>query len=360
MNHRSCRKTPKEQPHSLAKYCRTEGISQGALFEVRQEGGRVEDAFAVVRAALGHEGLRCSRCLCDAVWRWVVAGGKARGTVQRYVSGMAQWIAYSDRRTLGRQLATRSRAVQEWVAALQDEDLSARTVRSRLQYVSGWYSWLCGRRLLVVSPIDRYVSAMVHVDEGWVRKADGRRQALYPEEAQKVAAWALQEATPEQGLGVLLQMVAGLRANEVCQAQRSGLRERDGVWTLTIRGKGGKHRTVRLEPVVVAAWQRLERARRLRGTRGYLVPRRRGGCYDPHDLWRWSKLAAGVVGRQEDISSHDLRRTAISLKRHAGASDEECQLFAGHADRTTTSRCYTVYKQEQFTPTGIEVPGATR
>jgi DNA-binding XRE family transcriptional regulator len=143
---------------------------------------------------------------------------------------------------------------------------------------------------------------------------------------------------------VLLQLVGGLRAAEVCGLEWKHVTTRDGVTSLTVRGKGRKTRRVVAEPVLVEA---LERAQRVHTGQQVLANA------TPLRVWKWAKEAAAVVGRRAEISSHDLRRSNASLLRRNGADLEQIRTHLGHANVATTTLAYPVYGGEMTATTGL-------
>lgn len=289
--------------------------------------------------------------LIDAVARWMVVSCGSRSAVDIYSRAVAWWVQSSRRRSLAGQLAAGSGSVLDAVSMLQSEGRADRTIRLWLAVVGSWYGWLEEHRLVNRSPVTRRVRRTVRVDQAAVRKGDGMRQALTKDEAQRVATWATSEADPAVGFAVLAQMVGGLRSCEVCRLRIDQITTLDGVTSMVVKGKGRKTRRVVLEPVVAAAWQRYLQVRPHRP--GPALMSRGGKAYTTVSVQNWAKEAAKVVGRQKDISSHDLRKTAATLLMDAGASLEEVQKHLGHSSPVLTAACYVTRRRQMGVTTGV-------
>jgi integrase/recombinase XerD len=300
-------------------------------------------------AALG-----CELYLRDAIYRWLLTTCRSPDSWSSYATRMWRWITETGRRSLSAQTDTSARVVADWLYALEAEGRALRTIVTYRETMRSWFTWLFERDLIRRSPVTRDVRRLHRIDRGAVRKANGRRQVLSSAEAARVAAWALREASPEAGLSVLLQLTAGLRSLEVARLERCHLVDRDGLVTLTVTGKGTKTRSVRMEPIAVQAWRRYLGARRRQGDRGPLLVAPGGGHYTRRQVQRWAKEAADVVGRQVEISSHDLRKTAATRLLNNGADLKQVQDLLGHASSDTTLDCYVVDRLPMTVTTGIE------
>lgn len=299
---------------------------------------------------------RTEPILRHAAYRWLVSSCRSRDSMMAYAGRLQVWIAATGKRSFSMQVNTSADDVSSFLFALEAEGKAPRTIVHHRDVLRSWFHWLYDRDYIHRTPITRDLLRSWRVDHQAVRKANGRRQSLSLAEAQKVARWCLTTATPEAGLSVLLQMVGGLRSDEVARLERRHLVEREDIVTLTVVGKGNKSRQIVLEQPVVAAWHRYLRRRRRQGERGPLLVRPGGGHYDRRAVQRWAKQAAAVAGRPVDISSHDLRKTAITLLVEAGADLASARDVAGHSDLRLTERCYVTRKPALDVVTGV---GAT-
>jgi site-specific recombinase XerD len=331
------------------------------------EGG--EDRRSQVAATVWHlfgprhadqpKALACEPYLRDALYRWLLTTCRTPAAWGTYAARMWRWVAASGRRSLSNQTETTARAMSDFLYDLERGGLSPRSVVSHRDALRSWFAWLFDRDLIRRTPVTRDLVRGFRVDHAQVLKADGTRQAFTPDEAQRVADWCLSIAAPEAGVSILLQLTAGLRSAEVAELERRHLVERevDGAafWTLTVPGKGKKQRKVALEPIVVEAVRRYFARRRLTGDRGPLLINRGGGKLSPRQVQRFAKDAAKAVGREDIISSHDLRKTAATLLRKRGAELWQVKDLLGHSSIVLTERCYVTDKPPMNATTGIEI-----
>ncbi len=312
------------------------------------------------RTAATPAALACDSLLTDALFRWLVLSCRTPDSWSTYAARMWRWVATSDRRSLTAQADAGPTAVTDFLFVLEAADLSPRSIVSHRDVLRSWYGWLFDRDLVRRNPINKAVVRAFRIDHERVEKADGSRQALTLPEANAIAAWALGTATSEQGLAVLLQTSAGLRSEEVAALERRHLTqsviEGVSVTTLNVPGKGKKTRKITLETVVEIAWCRYVKERRRQGTRGPLLVAPGGGHYNRRTIQRWAKMAAAVVGRALDISSQDLRRSALTLLIENGGTLKDAKDQGGHANLETTVRSYVIRNRVRTARTGITAP----
>ena len=353
---------PRSSADHVRAYVRKEG-QPTALKTAMQAGerDRRHQVAAVVvhlfakRGPTAPAALACEPLLQDALLRWILGSCRTADSWQTYATRMWRWISHSGRRSLTAQLDANPAAVSGFLFAMEAAGAAPRTIVNHRDVVRSWYAWLFDRDLVRRSPISRDLVRAFRVDQGRVEKADGSRQVFTLTESQRISDWCLSEAGPEAGLSVLLQLTAGLRSEEVAALERRHLVEVDGVVTLTVPGKGQKLRKVELEPVAVEAWRRYVWLRRRAGVRGALLVAPGGGHYQRRSIQRWAKRAAAVVGRESEISSHDLRATAATLLRESGADARDVQRHLGHASIETTERCYVRRRSPLRASTGLAV-----
>jgi len=349
---------PREAQKAARLYRSREALRDADIW--RQNAERKGSAALVFSTVYRRLGADCSRYLCDATYRWLLSSIRCPSGLPSYTQ---RWLAFclgTDSWTLHRVLATTDKDIEAWLYSLEARRLAPRTINAHLQIARSFFAWAEDRGLVATSPIRRRFARRWRVDAKRIRKADGSRQALTFTEAQRVVTWALTEAQPVAGLSVLLQAVAGLRSAEVAALRMVDLTctelDGDNVWAVNVSGKGNRSRKVPLEPVVISAWHRYQKAYRRTGTRGALLRPAGGGSYSAASVQRWAKLAAGIVGRTEQISSHDLRATAATLLVEAGAALDEVQDLLGHSGIETTKRLYVRRGRRLTAATGLEAP----
>jgi integrase len=337
--------------------------SQGQLLEVEKVilGTRITDRRVKTLVLMNFfffkknqkRKLKCDKYLFDAIFKWIISRCKSLKSIESYLRTFRRWWEKEKFQNLSDLTKFSSKRITDFLFALEADGKSQRYVKHHMDVVRSLFGWLYEGGIIRKSPINRSLPRTFKVDNNFVTKTGGMRQALTLEEAKKVTAWALEVAQPHVGLAVLLQMISGLRSCEVANIENEHIVEREGVFHLTIKGKGGKTRSIKLEDHVVKAINRHQETRKPTRTGRFLLTPMGGGQYDPQTIQRFAKEAAKHIGREKEISSHDLRRTAITLLHENGASIFQLKEFAGHSNPSTTFACYTTRRPEMTATTGI-------
>lgn len=249
------------------------------------------------------------------------------------------WLEKTGRRD---QLGQLTR--EDILAYKRDLDASghaATTVSSYLSVVRQLYSWLESRR---ISPnIARGV-------RGARRPRGFRRDCLTPEQIRQ----ALQSLDGGQKTGLrdyaILNLLArtGLRTIELARASIGDLRQESGQAVLWIQGKGRDSKDdfvlimpETLQPIRLYLWIRQEEA-------GQALPddaplfsshsdRNAGQPLTTRSISRIVKTALRRIGLDHHrLTAHSLRHSAISMAIRGGASIQQAQAMARHADPKTT------------------------
>jgi integrase/recombinase XerD len=150
---------------------------------------------------------------------------------------------------------------------------------------------------------------------------------------------------------MLVMLRLGLRVSEACSLRASSVHWSHGRWTVRLKVKGGRERTLPLPQEVRQSFDeylRLDRGRREAlhsgGPEAYL--------FQPAVNYRTlefskplsTRMAWNIVQRWTDygrlgrISPHDLRRTAITRALDQGLSYRQVQMMSGHKDPKTVMR----------------------
>ena len=150
---------------------------------------------------------------------------------------------------------------------------------------------------------------------------------------------------------MLVMLRLGLRVSEACSLKASSIHWSHGRWTVRLKVKGGRERTLPLPQEVrqaVEEYLRLDRQRREAlhsgGPEAYL--------FQPAVNYRTlefskplsTRMAWNIVQRWADygrlgrISPHDLRRTAITRALDQGLTYRQVQMMSGHKDPKTVMR----------------------
>lgn len=147
----------------------------------------------------------------------------------------------------------------------------------------------------------------------------------------------LQAATrhsPKARAIVLLALTTGLRVSELAAASWADVyHDPSGRVGLTVLGKGGKRRSVKLRPDVVEALH----AARI-GDSEALLANRRGEHISARYIRRLVRILAVKGGIRKPISPHWLRHTAATLALSAGAPLLQVKEDLGHGSLATTQR----------------------
>ncbi len=355
------KKRPACTAETAQLYCRKERLAEHEVWAANAHQDRRGLIWTAVDRALGtwkpcprtRCPLFCDRYLCDAAYRWLCNACQSPDSWTSYIKTLRDWTAFSERRILHQQCQATTRDVQDYLYRLEFEGKAPRTIKHARDVLRGWYGYLTEIGLMERPPFNKDIQRTWKVADETLAIQGGHRNALTADEAAKVGKWAATVAEPVVGLSVLLQVTAGLRSAEVAQLERKNLREQDGVWSLTVLGKGRRVRTIVLEAITVRAWVRYATERRLQGNRGALLSPPGGGHYSRHSIQRWARDAARVVHREGQISSHCLRRTAASLLLDNGARLDQVSGLLGHKSLDMTSRCYVVRYRPMETTTGI-------
>jgi integrase/recombinase XerC len=161
---------------------------------------------------------------------------------------------------------------------------------------------------------------------------------------------------PERDLVVLaLALCAGLRLSELLALRMGSLVGRPGERRVEVAGKGGRPRTVPVEPELDAVVERYVQSRRMRFGRAVpasalLVdrrgePLRRGGLqYLVESCYR----RAGIADRvPRGAQLHALRHTFATRLAEDGANASEIMRLLGHASLTTSQNYIEVTAAQQ-------------
>ena len=233
------------------------------------------------------------------------------------------------------------------IIAWRDELLSKfkpATVAQKLSIIRSFYTYLNLAGYCDRNPADpRLVSPPLAEDES-------RARALSAKEVNYLLAGPDQN-TPAgaRDFAILLCLLRlGMRRAELCRLKKSDIGQQKGKWTLRIKVKGGRERTI---PLPADLKQAIDHYLQLDGERRSLVHsdgddafifqpliNNRTGLFarplDPSMVYRivrrWAEY--GGIGRSKP---HDMRHTAVTTALDLGASYREVQAMTGHKDPKT-------------------------
>lgn len=249
-----------------------------------------------------------------------------------YRNALRRWTAWLAE--TGRTLAVSRADVLAYRDQLQATS-SAATVNAYLVAVRGLYSWLESERLYP------NVARDVH---GLKKKAAAGHDALTLDQARELLAdGAATVAELRDAAMISLMLRRGLRTVEIVRADVGDIRQIDGEGVLYVQGKG---HTAKDDFVVLGAAV-LEKIYAYLAARGRVddgAPlfaatgnRNAGGRMTTRSVSRIVKAAYerhGIVNPR--ITAHSLRHTAVTLSLKGGATVQEAQAMARHANIQTT------------------------
>lgn len=237
---------------------------------------------------------------------WLSAGGAARGTVdlRRYQlgrvaaahHGISPWAITPD-------------DLARWLAGRGWDRETLRSMRSALRSFYGW-AHASGRIDNDPARLLRRVPATV-----------GRPR---PARDDTIEA-ALAGAPTRVRHMILLGSCYGLRRCEIAAVNRRDLQVDGAHWSLLVRGKGGKLRTLPLMPDMAAIIRDCD------DPAGWLFPNGFGSHLTPHHLGRLVKRALGP-----DATCHMLRHRFGTAAYRAHRDIRAVQILLGHASPVTT------------------------
>lgn len=273
-------------------------------------------------------------CSTADIWTAFLAElDAAERTRDTYRKALRQYAAWLDARDMDALNVTREHIVayKADVAATR----SAKTANCYLTAVRRFYAWTESRRI--------YPNVAGGI-KGAKTSRHNAREALTP--AQAAALLDVRHAGLE-GLrdAAMLELMTmrGLRTIEVARANVEDLKRRGDKYVLYVQGKGyaDKGDFVMLsDSIYRRIWLYLFE-------RGEVAPnaplfaahgnRNKGGRMTTRSISRIAKrdlAAAGVTGAK--YTAHSLRHTAVTFALMGGASVQEAQQMARHADISTT------------------------
>ena len=270
----------------------------------------------------------------DALREFLAALQTERGasphTLAAYRRDLAGFTAFLQRR--GRPVgAARLGDLSEYLAALRQRGLSARSAARHLSAVRGLYRFLLAAGEIQRDPTEHLESP---------RPPRKLPRTLSVEDA--AALVESPDLSAPEGLRdrAMLELLyaSGLRASECLTLRLEDLNIGAGYVTAT--GKGNRQRLV---PVGTQALQWVERYAVTsrptlvkRGDPGALFVNRYGKRLSRQALWVMIKRAGKRAGLRSTVSPHTLRHSFASHLLERGADLRSVQAMLGHADIATT------------------------
>lgn len=219
-------------------------------------------------------------------------------------------------------LNCRRQPVDLWMRHLEAAGLAAATRSRKLAVIRSFYYWCIDEEFVAANPASRVKRP----------PEEHRPQPAYSRTQMARLLEAAEAAGGYDHALVMLLFVNGLRVSEACGADVADLGEDRWHRTLTIRGKGAKVETIPLPPPVVMALHTALDGREV----GPLLLNRYGSRANRNSAVRTLTRLAKAAGIPR-VPPHALRRTGIQLQIDDRTSLRDVQLWARHADPSTTA-----------------------
>jgi integrase/recombinase XerD len=241
-------------------------------------------------------------------------------------------------------------AVVAWKRRMEGDGAKPRTVRRRLAALSSLFSHLVDQHVVHANPVRE-------IRRPRVNRKQGTTAAFSPAQARKLLdapdAETLQGLRDRAILSIGLQV--GPRRSEIAGLNVKDFHMNAGYPSLHFIRKGGEDHSLAVHP------QAAERIRTYLDAAGH-GDDRDGPLFRPlRKSWRVETLRrhldpdlidrivrkyARRIGLKQGFSAHSMRATFITRALDNGASLEEVQRAAGHADATTTK----LYDRRGYNP----------
>ena len=153
---------------------------------------------------------------------------------------------------------------------------------------------------------------------------------------EETVARLIDSASPGRNRLILkLLYVSGVRVSELCRLTWSDAQPRQESGQITVWGKGGRTRAIRLKPKV---WEELLTFRGTAAPAAPIFPSRKGGALDASQVRRIVYSAARHAGLTQKVSPHWMRHAHASHALDRNAPIHLVQATLGHASVSTTGR----------------------
>ena len=280
----------------------------------------------------------------EAIW---LAGHLSASTRRAYRLDVAGFMAFAQATTTDELRSIGRPVVIAWRHALEQQGLKPTTINRKLAALSSLFGHLVRQQVLRENPCRE-------VQRPRTNKRQGKTPAFSPAQARLI----LDAPADDTILGLRDRAIlsvgfqAGPRRSSLVRLRVRDLGEDSGYATLRFRWKGGHDHTVALHPTValrVRAY--LDRSGHGEDLDGPLFrPVLRGVSVRRHlDDRTIDKIVRGYARRLKirgHHSAHSMRATFITTALQNGASLEDVQAAAGHADPATTK----LYDRRGYNP----------
>jgi site-specific recombinase XerD len=276
----------------------------------------------------------------ESVW---LESRKSARTRRAYRTDVAHFMRTFDIRTPEALRRIDHRAVMAWERLMREEEgKEATTVRRRLAALSSLFAHLVKFGVVEVNPVRDVERPAVNRREG-MTLAFSQKQARRILDAPKEDT--LQGLRDRAILSVGLQV--GFRRAEIASLKVGDFHMNRGYDSLKVVRKGGKKGSLAIHPQTTQRIRDyLEKAEHIEDLEGPLFRPVRGNQraqetrrhLHPDEVDRILRKYARKIGLDRGYSAHSMRATFITTALDNGASLEDVQRAAGHADPSTTKR----------------------
>jgi len=284
----------------------------------------------------------------EAVW---LESRKSARTRRAYRTDVAHFMRTFNIRSAEELRKVDHRAVMAWERLLREEEgKEATTVRRRLSALSSLFTHLVKFGVVDKNPVREVERPTVNRREGMTlafSQAQARKMLDAPPDA------TIRGLRDRAILSVGLQV--GLRRAEIARLKVSDFHLNRGFVSLKVVRKGGKkgslaihpHTAQRIRDYLAKAGNENDKGAPLflpvRGNQRSTDERRH---LHPDEINRIVRKYAKRVGLERGYSAHSMRATFITTALDNGASLEDVQRAAGHADPATTK----LYDKRGYSP----------
>ncbi|WP_040284135.1 tyrosine recombinase XerC [Tessaracoccus massiliensis] len=268
--------------------------------------------------------------------------GLSAHTVRAYSTDLRELAIFADVEP-GRITVSRLRS---WLGAMGDDGAAASTVQRRVACVRGFFAWAAREGVVETDPAVRLKAPKRQRRLPKVLAAGAVSETLAAAEGRAAEA---DDPIALRDLALIeLLYSSGLRVSELCSLTLLDIdRDRRSV---SVLGKGGKHRTV---PLGLPALRAIDAWLGVRGQVSTpLSPETvflgaRGGALDPRVARRVVHAATAAAGPGAEIGPHGLRHAMATHLLEGGADLRSVQEMLGHASVATT-QIYTHVTSERL------------
>jgi integrase/recombinase XerD len=284
----------------------------------------------------------------EEVW---LASRKSARTRRAYRTDVAHFVRTFNITSADELRKVDHRAVMAWERMMREEEgKEATTVRRRLAALSSLFTHLVKFGVVDQNPVRE-------VERPAVNRREGMTLAFSQKQARRIL-----DAPPEESvhglrdraiLSVGLQV--GLRRAEIASLKVGDFHMNRGYDSLKVVRKGGKKGSLAIHPQTAERIRRyMEEAEHGEDLDGPLFRPVRGNQratdgrrhLHPDEIDRVLRKYAKRIGLDRGYSAHSMRATFITTALDNGASLEDVQRAAGHADPSTTK----LYDKRGYNP----------